>query len=489
MASSFHQNFLDEPAPSNTRTIEASELDLHPRTDLTALNTLEHQQQCGIDELDEELSDASLQSTRQNKYIGPPSTWRAWTRHERHIAEALDSDRSRDLSLHLYNAFSITKKATMKPSPCENDDAGAVDSVASQKFTPSRTWTAWPMTPDIVPREDGISLNDHDEKWTIRGPVDERPSADLEECLISYMMKTAKERFRAREWDYEIPKDTRRSSSVFSQATSQISSATESEEAGDGLQPRIKLHPTIQVDDEKSSKLLRPASRFILTNLDGLLFNLHQARSVYVKFQEGILEDLETGTEGFPLQQGSRHSQSGNRQREKSAAKLARAGYTASGGSTSGQRSGAHRQSHSKFGETRQARLGLRDWSDILGTASIMSWPKNALNRTASRCSALFGEEMTFRTLNEGQLRLEKTDRGHTWEYMEDSVLEEGERPRKKRRKDAKPIPPSFVSQYKKHSIFCPVNGCSRQTKGFSRTWNLNQHLKTKHSDSRIELV
>ncbi|KAL8635232.1 MAG: hypothetical protein Q9228_007255, partial [Teloschistes exilis] len=46
--------------------------------------------------------------------------------------------------------------------------------------------------------------------------------------------------------------------------------------------------------------------------------------------------------------------------------------------------------------------LGLRDWSDVLGVASMCGWDPAVVSRAAARCSDLFAEGMTFRTLLEG---------------------------------------------------------------------------------------
>ncbi|KAH0558388.1 hypothetical protein GP486_004952, partial [Trichoglossum hirsutum] len=49
----------------------------------------------------------------------------------------------------------------------------------------------------------------------------------------------------------------------------------------------------------------------------------------------------------------------------------------------------------------KQRQLGLRDWSDILGVASMVGWEPEAISRAAARCSTLFGEGINFRTLAE----------------------------------------------------------------------------------------
>ena len=48
------------------------------------------------------------------------------------------------------------------------------------------------------------------------------------------------------------------------------------------------------------------------------------------------------------------------------------------------------------------ARVGLRDWSEVIGMASLMGWSDGVVERAAKRCAALFGEGMAFRTFHEG---------------------------------------------------------------------------------------
>ncbi|KAF4125069.1 RNA polymerase I specific transcription initiation factor [Geosmithia morbida] len=49
----------------------------------------------------------------------------------------------------------------------------------------------------------------------------------------------------------------------------------------------------------------------------------------------------------------------------------------------------------------RDRRLGLRDWSDVIGAASLAGFHPSVIARTAKRCATLFGETMTVRTLHE----------------------------------------------------------------------------------------
>lgn len=49
--------------------------------------------------------------TRPNRWAGAPSTWQSITQQERDLAGSLDELRNRDLSVHLFNAHALSKRA------------------------------------------------------------------------------------------------------------------------------------------------------------------------------------------------------------------------------------------------------------------------------------------------------------------------------------------------------------------------------------------
>ncbi|KAI5295751.1 hypothetical protein KEM52_000371 [Ascosphaera acerosa] len=154
---------------------------------------------------------------------------------------------------------------------------------------------------------------------------------------------------------------------------------------------------------------------------------------------------------------------------------------------------------------SRGAKLGLRDWSDVLGTAMLVGFPRDAVYRAAARCSRLFGEDMAFRTFAPGRLRTRKrpirgrryevehdddeSDSEYEYEYTEDApdAAELGRwKWRRVRAADAGQASgagSSVARAAPERKVLCPVAGCARSEagNGFSRTWNLNQHLGRMH--------
>jgi hypothetical protein len=51
---------------------------------------------------------------RPNRWTGNPSTWQSLTEQERGLATSLDQIRNQDLSIHLYNAHALKKRALSK---------------------------------------------------------------------------------------------------------------------------------------------------------------------------------------------------------------------------------------------------------------------------------------------------------------------------------------------------------------------------------------
>ncbi|KAL8977324.1 MAG: hypothetical protein Q9205_006847 [Flavoplaca limonia] len=70
--------------------------------------------------------------------------------------------------------------------------------------------------------------------------------------------------------------------------------------------------------------------------------------------------------------------------------------------SASGEASEVAAESATSFTKLKRG-LGLRDWSDVLGVASVSGLPPDVVARTAERCSNLFEESIVFRTLYEGK--------------------------------------------------------------------------------------
>ncbi|KAE8355611.1 RNA polymerase I-specific transcription initiation factor-domain-containing protein [Aspergillus coremiiformis] len=466
---------------------------------------------------------------RPNRFRGTESQWRKLTAEDRQNAEALEDIRARDLAAHLYNAYALRVRA--RDLARRATEAGEpVDETMS--FAPPKRWAAWPMSAAEVPRGNEHIRRGEDKVWTLKMQPDPRPSAELEESLMAVMLKDAKETFQARTWEDKL-------SSVQQWATSQPdmqgNPATDEEQKSDSdFINEIQLRPAIQADDERSRHQLRPLTRNILTQFDELLMALHNARNNGVGADDSSASEWQTDTESIASSSSSRkkriintridRSQSRGRKRtRRSSVKIgssqprSHSGHVASERASSrlsSRRSSISRGRSAGSDRKRSAsylRLGLRDWSEVLGVASMIGFPSAVVMRSSQRCAALFREDMEFRCFKEGTLQQMQDGESHTWAFAE-TEPQEGEDSPPPASSHTKRMPSRTVSmkrasrtraassatenpdevtrpkgkgQHRKRDLVCPIGMCPRHVNGFTRRWNLNLHMKRIHPGYR----
>ncbi|KAL8661530.1 MAG: hypothetical protein Q9168_008378 [Polycauliona sp. 1 TL-2023] len=329
-------------------------------------------------------------SARPNKYQGPPSTWRDWTAAERQIAASLDQLRAKDLSAHLYNFYCLKRRIDSTREWQNETDPDTDDHVSTSRrrkaWLPVRTWTAWPMDPKDVPRlSDEFTWEDNaDERTKVEKPVP-FSSELLSDVLVARVCKKAKERFYEREWedsDAELPEPP---SDRDSRAQLRIP-----ELAGDTKQ----YEPVVMADDERAKSILQPSINHVLHKLDILLMGLHHARSSYATANKTTAQSQPNTDD--------ESSAGKKRKRKASRPNLGRKSSQRRSSHSSDEASEPAAESTTSFSKLKSG-LGLRDWSDVLGVASVSGFPPDVLARAAERCSNLFDEGIVFRTLYEGK--------------------------------------------------------------------------------------
>lgn len=309
------------------------------------------------------------------------------------------------------------------------------------------------------------ALDDGLHRFTLRKEVHEKPSHDLEEQLFAVLLGRAKGLWHSRlnqdhqahqdhKDDHDVATSSRRTSrSVSRQAnhapdTHGNSSGSEAADQPPPSRQRSVSHlsspmssrlsqtsaptpvqyesteeededggvPVFSADDDNSRRILQPTVRHILSNLDDLLMGLHRGRlGHYYKPQEHDTSGPSDGSITPSPARLSRPRATPPPKRPKPAAlnpavepedtampdvdattkspHLARSGPVSPNAEDTltqptVQRHGVHK-------------LGIRDWSEVLGTAALIGWNPAVLERTAQRCTALFSESMTFRSLAE----------------------------------------------------------------------------------------
>lgn len=465
------------------------------------------------------ISPPSSPEERRNRFRGPESTWRRLTAEERQNAQALETIRARDLAAHLYNSYALRMRARERGRMAVKEDK-RVD--ATEAFAPPRGWAAWPMSADKVPRADERLKREEDAAWTLRMPSDPRPSADLEESVIAIMLKTAKERFGAREWDRKRTVYQPRTSTTFRVDTNDESTAYEGSDGG--YMDDEELRPVVQADDEKSRQQLRPLSRNVLTEFDQLLMGLHHAQTGGARGGDSSASEMQSDTESMASSRSSprkrnpeetERSQSRGRKTSRRSSQHEKHRPRSKVQHTSRSRGRSLGPGHGRSTSRLRGGRALRDWSEVLGVAAMTGWSSAVVMRAAKRCSALFGEDMAFQKFNEGAVKPVEEDNPKDVQYMESEFEPEPEpepksptpppvsrqsskNPRSRassvrHKSTSRPASPATADnaarkgkgQHRKQDLVCPFKSCPRHVDGFSRTWNLNLHMKRVHPGYR----
>jgi hypothetical protein len=364
-------------------------------------------------------------SSKQTRSGVNANSWRSWTAADRAIATSLDQLTSQDLSLHLYNAHALKKRA----------EAAKIDENAPDKDERTwglpKYWTAWPLSAEEVPRESEKAWEDMEDPWPSRmDSRDPRQSAeDIEDILIGIVHNTARQRFLI---DYP-PENTGQSvasllpSSLSPTSSHSPSPSSSTSSSSSTLSDTRSLNPTPLTDDSLARSLLLPTIRHILTRLDTLLMGLHDTHqhSIRTHDESSGETDFEPASEAFDSRTQSNGRQKSTSARSKSQSRnlgthegkaKARADSNAGDSDSEGKhRSRSQPKKKARRSVSRHSRAtsrqrtplihGLRDWSDVLGLAAMHGWDRNIIDKTAKRCATLFGEGMDFRIISGGKIQ------------------------------------------------------------------------------------
>ncbi|KAF4636265.1 hypothetical protein G7Y89_g1821 [Cudoniella acicularis] len=523
------------------------------------------------------------ETSRPNRWTGAPSTWQSLTAQERGLAASLDELRNRDLSVHLYNAHALKKRAARLQSKAsqgikllilEIKVENPIEEDADEPFVPPKSWTAWPLPLDEVPREgEPFDEDEPEEGYTFKRREVERPSRELEEILTGLSLKFAKETFEEREWASGDEQDIEDMEDV--EGTQMENGNNDGEEELDERDaelprkdqsevPLIRnfLKPVVSADDERARELLQPTVRHTISKLDEVLMALHHARKTCRRYSSLSEPDTEDERQiVYPIQGSSEaeNSLAGNPRRFENLTHRAKPNgneddenideqdilrpkkpgrgrkpkqYLRFDGETERDyhvrvarlqkkpapafafsekskslekprsRSRAtptprrNRVPSEEAAESHQKRLGLRDWSEVLGSAALVGFPPDVIERVTQRCANLFGEGISMRTMVEAPFSNENADVLKIYQPEEipdlgpesdssasaskDSVQESS-----KKVKWMKPL--GYAPQ--NEVCFCPVKDCPRQHRGFSNRRRLILHLERAHRLTKKEIA
>lgn len=418
----------------------------------------------------------SSEEERENRFNGPASTWRDYTADERALVASLDQERASDLSIHLYNAHALKtrlydRKAAAGSKPWQSkhhwiktDDAG------NTPWYPDALWTAWPLRADEVPRKsEGFGkdvLLDDTADGTIKMPTPWRAGADLNDEVLALMMRKAKERFilRSRLRDDSTarqssatrsPSQLRSSPPVESRQSSVVSEthSRESDSDVESTEAEESTRPEIMMDDDEVKRLLGQSSRHVLTEFDKILMGLHRSRQYHTSGSASNNQpDMKSRS-----QKRKRRSTT-----NETPSPLARHG-------DAGNREQTLGRDYTKHPSGKSA-LNPRDWSEVLGVASLTGWNSAVVDRAAKRCSALFGERMLLRTMPEtaaGKAGDKLT------EYIPDFIPDFDDEVEVEAEEE---LEGRIEAGFK-----CPVESCPQHNRLYEKRYMIRQHLRRVH--------
>ncbi|QSZ31059.1 hypothetical protein DSL72_000620 [Monilinia vaccinii-corymbosi] len=146
----------------------------------------------------------------------------------------------------------------------------------------------------------------------------------------------------------------------------------------------------------------------------------------------------------------------------------------------------------------RKHMLGLRDWSEVLGSAALVGFPPEVIARATQRCAILFGESMTMRTMVEGPAA--EGNKDIITEYhpgmipdlgeFDDSVssLVESEEELSNPESDTENAENKEYLPMKHKAHYCPVGQCKVSRRRFTTKAKLLRHAREYHNLSKSKL-
>ncbi|KAF3035613.1 hypothetical protein E8E11_003259 [Didymella keratinophila] len=289
-----------------------------------------------------------------------------------------------------------------------------------------------------------------------------------------------------------------------------------------GRKPRVEkdTNPVVIADDAKAERILRPTIASMLTKLDDVALALRRTRLNHFgrsgfgdgSSQSEFTTDAETTEpEGQSIPQSRAKSTSRSkpitRQSSRPSSRASRApkspkkpsnaavqpddsesasDYGAQFGEddaldSDASRGDTKRRKRSRSASTAEgedsantrdwSRAGLMDWSEVLGIAAVKGWDQNALARTAKRCSALFGENMSFRPFAED---LAAKPLASPVQYTPSTIPLPSGLPFSAPRPEKRPY-------YQAGAIRCPHPDCYGHHKDFRMAYRVIEHCMRQH--------
>jgi hypothetical protein len=241
-----------------------------------------------------------------------------------------------------------------------------------------------------------------------------------------------------------------RRSSVASEAQSDTSDSE-----NDATVQQDFSKPELMVDEEETARLLKPSARHILSKLDDVLMGLHLSRQYRAS---GLVATSESATRTL--------SQKRKRRSTTNEVPAELHDEEPESHPKTGDRGKPPARDYTEHPSGEHA-LGPRDWSEVLGVASLAGWSPAVIDHATKRCALLFGEHMMFRTMPETAAGI-SADNLTTYrpEMNPDLALSDEE---------------DVEVEQARPGFSCPESECAQHHRLYEKRHMIRQHLKRVH--------
>ncbi|RDA89575.1 hypothetical protein CP533_6970, partial [Ophiocordyceps camponoti-saundersi (nom. inval.)] len=409
----------------------------------------------------ESITSEDLYANRPNRWKGPKSKWQSRMKEERQLYRLMKRVEGRDLATHLYNAAMLRRRKRKRRrmnSETEGEDEVKREEEEEEEEEDEEDW-APPRIWTAWPTEKEIRLS-------------RRSEGSLEDEIVAAALRLARGRLGKRKCLHGEREDA-------DAETEMKADMAEDDGEKSGSQTPI---PSCEKSVPISSPLTDIASSSCSSSSSS-------AKQPVISADDDLSTHLLTPSVNHIL------------------SKL---------NTTLTLLNNARMACENKPEDNLRRRLE-RDWSDVLGAASLSGFPDKVIVRASNRCASLFGESFLLRRPHQGN----PSSTGHTaatinivpstvtpWDedFDVNSNDDESENLRQRRlasilstsrhsspgvkvsaSRSRTPTPSATESRRSSRSsvsgllFFCPVRSCDRAAEGFARRSNMLRHLRSMH--------
>jgi len=390
------------------------------------------------------------EDARSNRFHGKPSTWRSWN----------------DDEIRTHSSLLQTQDNALSDALIDFHHEISLNAVGDESYSwlSKRVWqlqklggtqvhsefSSWPLPPHMVPDIDeqiGRPRSTSGPDLSLAMRIGDATNT-IQQSLMAYGVQCAKKRKRiAMAKTSSLTK-----ANIIPTREAQAPCNSDDRSSGEtaAVDERVSIDAddlgtqegetaVFPLDDDRCQSMLENSSQSIFLVLDKLLLSLHHSRDRHYN---------------------NRHSRRSGTD--------ARNPFSKTGEPNDNSDLEPHPHSSTDQKKLKRPyqfrRLRPRDWSEVLGAATLMGWDSEVIQRAAKRCSVLFGEDMSFATSEgDGAFNQHSTSINYASAKIKsrDQLLN---------------------SIWKADSLTCPHEGCISHTVQLNTEEELIEHIRKAHA-------